>query len=755
MRARLRFSPLLILLGLAPGCDSTPGPTTGAVRLISQTTGGDLDLDGYVATVDHVAHVVPINGTVLVADLATGSHEVTLTGIAANCVPTSATQSAVVRAGDTTDVGLVVACVASGVRVTAATGGLDISVNGHSVSVDGVVVGRVGANASFQMTRLSPGSHAISLGVASNCAITGNNPRSVAITAGSIEPVDFVVSCTATTGVIEVVAATTGVELDGDGYKVQIDNSPLYTLAINGTVRFSGMSAGSHSITVSGMSSNCSVAAANPRNVTVTTGGAVRDTVRTSFAVSCVATTGSIRIVAVTSGAELDPDGYSLALDDCYYCSGWSGSVASNGEVTTESVSTGDHWLTIAGVQRNCTLAGANPRSVSVPPAATATVTIEVTCVQSGSIAVTVATGGVDPDPNGYAVSLVGPISLGRHAAVNEAMTFDTLTPGDYQVSLNDVAFNCTLTGAPSRLVTVAGGETRSVSFDVTCSAARQLAFVSNVDGNDEIYRVSSNGSGFTRLTMNSTFDIEPAWSPDGSKIAFRSIRDGNSEIYVMNWDGSNQMRLTTNPANDYQPTWSPDGSKIAFISDRGGHVDIYVMNATDGSNVVQLTSDGAAPTSEGDPAWSSTNQIAFWRAGAGLADIWVMEGDGTNPHQVTTTGSNSQPAWSPDGTRLVYRHNTGCDYYYCYDFLAVINADGSGNASITPEVNEPAADPDWSPDGQWIVFGAQVCSYYGYYYYYLSCYETGLSAVHPDGSGRTPILSGSFRGPAWRPGAN
>jgi Tol biopolymer transport system component len=130
------------------------------------------------------------------------------------------------------------------------------------------------------------------------------------------------------------------------------------------------------------------------------------------------------------------------------------------------------------------------------------------------------------------------------------------------------------------------------------------------------------------------------------------------------------------------------------------------------------------------------------------------MNGDGTNPRALTATGSNLQPAWSPDGTRLVYRHSLGCGSSSdCTDFLSVINADASGNSAITPELNQPATDPDWSPDGQWIAFGSQACTYYSYYYYYLSCYETGLAAVRPDGTGRTQILTGYAWSPAWKPG--
>ena len=72
-----------------------------------------------------------------------------------------------------------------------------------------------------------------------------------------------------------------------------------------------------------------------------------------------------------------------------------------------------------------------------------------------------------------------------------------------------------------------------------------------------------------------------PVPVPVIQRIAFRSDRDGNWEIYVMDKDGSNHTRLTTNSAQDIEPAWSPDGSKTAFTSDRDGDWEVYLVKRT------------------------------------------------------------------------------------------------------------------------------------------------------------------------------
>ncbi|MBM3242783.1 hypothetical protein FJZ31_41510 [Candidatus Poribacteria bacterium] len=126
-----------------------------------------------------------------------------------------------------------------------------------------------------------------------------------------------------------------------------------------------------------------------------------------------------------------------------------------------------------------------------------------------------------------------------------------------------------------------------------------KIAFISERDGNLEIYVMNADGSNPVKLTNNPAWDANPAWSPDGTKIAFQSRRDGNWEIYVMDADGANPVRLTETPLHEWHPRWSPDGTKIAFMLTRNmdefSWGDIFVMNAN-GKNPVNLTNN---------PAWN------------------------------------------------------------------------------------------------------------------------------------------------------
>ena len=116
---------------------------------------------------------------------------------------------------------------------------------------------------------------------------------------------------------------------------------------------------------------------------------------------------------------------------------------------------------------------------------------------------------------------------------------------------------------------------------------------------------MNDDGTEQRRLTSSTSRDYQLAWSPDGKRIAYVSERDGNPEIYVVDVDGTEEegtqeVRLTFNEFPDLLPAWSPDGKRIAFVSFPSEGGEIYVMD-TDGQNQVRLTN---YPTRDSDPSW-------------------------------------------------------------------------------------------------------------------------------------------------------
>ncbi len=779
--AVLAFRACGIALLLAAGCRDQ-GPSTGNLRVTVATTGGDLDLDGYALTVDAAGQQsIAVAGTTVLPGVPTGPHDVELRGVAANCaVDGQNPRSVTVRGGETVDVSFAVACVATGVQVTTPTTGVEIDPDGYSVAVDGGTSQAIVVNGTATITRLSAGSHTVVLsGVAANCGVTGSVSRSVSIATGQTAPVVFEVTCTATTGNIEVTAVTAGVDVDADGYTVQVDGGATQSLAINGTARFEGLGAGSHSVTVAGTAGNCSVGGDNPRALPVATGGVKRDTVRTTFQVTCVAVTGSIQITTATAGVDLDPNGYGVQVDG-----GTLRPVFLNGTTTIDGLGAGDHSVTLASAEANCTVAGPNPRTIPVTTGGvtrdTARTTFQVTCVAvTGSIRVTAATSGIDLDPNGYTI-LVDGAQL-RALALNGNVIIEGLSGGDHNLGLFGAEGNCTVGGVNPRTVHVTtGGTTRDTAlttFDVTCVAVTGAVQVTTVESGADLdpngvwvllddgqqrpvphngtvtiggvsagdhsvilFDVASNCTvtgqnpqtvhvttgGITRDTARTTFQVG---CMAVQKIAF----ERDATIVVAYADGSNAVTW----AQGTGPNWSPDGTKIAYAAITC--YDYYYYNYCYPVGLA-VTALGQITTDPSDvqPAWSPDGtRIAFTSSRSGRPGLWIINATpGTAPALITDSPQSlSKPAWSPDGAQLAFT----CVVDAGNSDICRINANGTGFVRLT---SDPAQDagPAWKPGTLTIAFATTR---------YSGAYE--LAVMNSDGNGVARVNPGiAASDPAW-----
>ena len=84
------------------------------------------------------------------------------------------------------------------------------------------------------------------------------------------------------------------------------------------------------------------------------------------------------------------------------------------------------------------------------------------------------------------------------------------------------------------------------------------------------------DGGGVTRLTSDAGIELQPAWSPDGTKIAYTGSSIEQFEIFVVDAAGGTPVDVTNTSANESNAAWSPDGSQLAFTSTRDGNNEIY-----------------------------------------------------------------------------------------------------------------------------------------------------------------------------------
>jgi Tol biopolymer transport system component len=266
------------------------------------------------------------------------------------------------------------------------------------------------------------------------------------------------------------------------------------------------------------------------------------------------------------------------------------------------------------------------------------------------------------------------------------------------------------------------------------------IAFISSSGGNFDIQRIRPDKTGLADLTQNPADESAYDWSPDGTQIVFDSNRDGDYNLYVMDADGSNTRKLTSTPTRDeVDPAWSPDGSRIAYTCAPAGAgpSDVCIMKA-DGSGQANLTK---SDEDDREFAWSPDGSRLAFGSPLWPEEIWVMGLDGSGKQNLTDNPADDGGiAWSPDGTRIAFTS----DRLGKNIEIFLMAADGSDVVQLT-DMGRYDVAPVWSPDGTAIAFVSLK---------YQGAHDCDIFVVRLDGSGLTNLTSNPSQniGPDWQP---
>lgn len=241
------------------------------------------------------------------------------------------------------------------------------------------------------------------------------------------------------------------------------------------------------------------------------------------------------------------------------------------------------------------------------------------------------------------------------------------------------------------------------------------IAFVTERNGNRDLYLIQPDGTGLTPLFTSPQPDSDPAFSPDGRTLAFRSRRDGSSEIFLAAADGSGPwLNLIHDPADsaddEFHPAWNPDGLSLALYTDRFQPPIGHCIGILGVHHVGFLPVDRSAfiehfddlPGEQNSLGWSADGQTLAFSSICTGEDVvlytWDRESHAVTP--MTGKGYNAfDPAYSPDGQWLAFASDRDGAVNVFVMRLATGEVRNLTQSSFTD------SHPAWSPDSQWLAF--------------------------------------------------
>lgn len=332
---------------------------------------------------------------------------------------------------------------------------------------------------------------------------------------------------------------------------------------------------------------------------------------------------------------------------------------------------------------------------------------------ETGPIAVTVldvtATGpNFTVEPEAPGISSVDPDSgtVGTEVTIkgmnfSPTTTDNTITFNGTEAPIRGAAADQLITEVPTGAtdgpieVIVHGKTATGPDFDViTDGTLRALIATNGPDRDEDGYTLSVSGIGDF-----STDTTDTVYVGDLQEDTYDAELTGVAGNCTVESDNPQMFDITPGDTTSVSFEVSCDAvlkNRVVFVSDRGtgGQIDLYTM-IPDGSEVNQITDNSA---SERFPDISPDGTEIVYSQDQ---NIWVVNADGTNPVQLTTSGQDFSPVWSPDGSQIMYTSNSDGD-----GEIMVMDADGSAQTKITDN-SDVDFGSSWSPDGTQIVFSS------------------------------------------------
>ena len=223
------------------------------------------------------------------------------------------------------------------------------------------------------------------------------------------------------------------------------------------------------------------------------------------------------------------------------------------------------------------------------------------------------------------------------------------------------IIYTCQIQGDEICIINADGSNWRRLTntplanFNASLSPdGRKVLYVVNDGTNSEIYELDVNSGNSNQLTKLKASLGSPEISPDNQSIIFH-YRSGSDilKLWIMNRDGSNPHEFFSEAGKDiHDATWSPDGTQLLFALGQAEHNKLYVMDFN-GRNPQLLNN---TIDTRGRSDWSIGNLIALDMGDPLNHEVYLMNDDGSNLHQVSPTGMNSQGAsLSPDGEWVAF----------------------------------------------------------------------------------------------------